>query len=151
MNTKVQNIKLVRTYLLDLIKDLTVEQLNKIPNGYNNNIIWNLGHMAVTQFAICYRPTGQKVPLNENLYLSYKPGSTPLQAIDIEEVESIKEMFISNLEKFEDDLNKAAFENYNAWKTVYGVEIKNIEDALDFITFHEGLHMGYILALKKLV
>ncbi|HWD90430.1 MAG TPA: DinB family protein [Mucilaginibacter sp.] len=43
MNPQIDTLKKVRAVLLEGIKDLTTEQLNKIPQGYNNNIIWNLG------------------------------------------------------------------------------------------------------------
>ncbi|MGB5463369.1 MAG: DinB family protein, partial [Aureibaculum sp.] len=29
--------------------------------------------------------------------------------------------------------------------------LNNIQDAIEFNNFHEGIHLGYILALKKLV
>ena len=47
-------LKLTRQYLLNDIKDLTVEQLNEVPAGFNNNIIWNVAHMLATQQGICY-------------------------------------------------------------------------------------------------
>jgi len=58
MNKGIDGIRRTRTYLLDFIKDLSVEQLNEIPGRLNNNIIWNLGHTLVTQQHLCYIRSG---------------------------------------------------------------------------------------------
>ncbi len=46
MNKDIDYIKKARYYLLDGIKDLSADQLNQIPEGFNNNILWNLAHMV---------------------------------------------------------------------------------------------------------
>lgn len=47
-----------RTAFIKLVDSLTIEQLNKIPDGYNNNIIWNFGHIVVSTQTLCYVRTG---------------------------------------------------------------------------------------------
>jgi hypothetical protein len=59
MNNKIDKIKKIRGLLLEQIADLTNEQLNTIPNGFNNNIIWNLTHSICAQQGICYLRGGQ--------------------------------------------------------------------------------------------
>ena len=43
-----------RELFLDLVNSLSVDQLNKIPEGFNNNIAWNFGHIVITTQALCY-------------------------------------------------------------------------------------------------
>jgi len=43
MDKRIEKIKRFREFLLAQMKGLTTEELNKIPAGYNNNIIWNIG------------------------------------------------------------------------------------------------------------
>jgi hypothetical protein len=43
------------------------------------------------------------------------------------------------------------FASYPPWSTRYGVEITNIDDALQFLLYHEGLHAGIIIAMRKLL
>lgn len=54
MDNRIYKIKKVRQFLIEQIEDLTSEQLNKIPDGFNNNIIWNLAHLICAQQGICY-------------------------------------------------------------------------------------------------
>ena len=49
MNDQIETIRKTRSFLLDYIKELNIEQLNKIPAGFNNNIAWNLGHLVAAQ------------------------------------------------------------------------------------------------------
>ena len=151
MNQQIETIKKVRTFLLEGIKDLTADQLNKIPAGFNNNIIWNLGHLIAAQQGICYKRAGLPTLVSDNFWEKYRSGSKPEGNVSSDEIEKIKEMFLSSLDHLEANYNNQIFGNYIAWTTRYGVEITSIEDALRFVPFHEGLHSGVISTMKKLV
>ncbi|WP_020603707.1 DinB family protein [Spirosoma spitsbergense] len=151
MNREIERLKNTRTYLLDLIKDLSAEQLNEIPLGFNNNIIWNLGHLIVSQQGLCYLRAGLKPIVDEQYFTDYKPQTKPNSPIQADEINTIKTLFLSVLDKLETDYNQSAFSNYGTFTTPYGVEITNIDEAINFILFHEGLHTGYIMAMKRLL
>ena len=38
-----------RIFLNSFIENLPLSELNKVPDGFNNNIIWNIAHVIVTQ------------------------------------------------------------------------------------------------------
>jgi hypothetical protein len=38
-----------------MLAGYTLEQLNKIPEGYNNNLIWNIAHVVVVQQMLVYK------------------------------------------------------------------------------------------------
>jgi hypothetical protein len=137
--------------ILDIIKDYSVEQLNTIPAGFSNNIIWNLGHMIASQQGICYKRAGLDTRISELFFNTYKPGTKPQGFVDASGVEEIKQLLFTTLEQLETDYAAGIFSNYGAFVTRYGVELTNIDDALGFIPFHEGLHIGYIMSLRKLV
>ena len=149
MTKTIEIIKKPRLALLELIKDLTIEQLNIVPPGFNNNIIWNLGHLVAAQQGICYRRAVTDMIVSEDYYNTYGPGSKPERFISEAELEEIKEYFTSTLDRFVVDYNNNVFANYVAWTTRYGVELNNIEDAFKFLPFHEGLHFGYIMAQRR--
>lgn len=145
-----EKVRLTRNYLINLVQDLTVEQLNEVPPGFNNNIIWNLAHLVSSQQGLCYTRSGLPVQMDE--YLSvYKSGTRPEQFIDVLEIDKIKELLISSLDQLQADYARGIFEKYEGFTTRYGASISNITEAINFIPFHEGLHTGYIMALKRLV
>jgi hypothetical protein len=151
MDKQFEIIRKTRTFFLGLVKDLSVDQLNTVPAGFNNNIIWNLGHLIAAQEGICYVRAGMQPRVEEEFFNSYKSGTKPEGKPDEKQINKIKELLFSSLDFLEQDYKKGLWKNYPAWTTRYGVEIKSIEDALNFLSFHEGLHTGYILSIKKLV
>lgn len=94
MNTQIELIKKTRLFLLEGIKDLTAAQLNKIPEGYNNNIVWNLGHIIWAQQGICYLRAALPPSIEEQFIIPYKIGTRPENFIYEEEIKIIKHYFI---------------------------------------------------------
>ena len=77
MKDEIEIIRKIRKYLLESVKDLSIDQLNTTPAGFNNNIAWNLGHMIAAQQGICYVRAGLQPPAGEGFFNTYKPGSKP--------------------------------------------------------------------------
>jgi hypothetical protein len=50
-----------------------------------------------------------------------------------------------------EDYQHGVFKSYKEYPTSYGFELKSIDDAIIFNNVHESLHLGTIMALKKLV
>ena len=148
---RIETILRPRLMVLNILKDFTPEQLNAIPNGFNNNIIWNLGHMVAAQQGICYKRAALPTFITEEFFNAYKSESKPEGFSSEEQIDKIKTLLLSSLDQFEKDYEANIFTNYPTWATRYGVEIRNIDDAIAFLPFHEGLHIGYIMAMRKLV
>lgn len=154
MDKRIEKIKKFRQFLLTQIKGLTAEQLNKIPEGYNNNIIWNLGHLICAEQSICYVRSGQSKTVNDNYFLPYLTNTRPNSFINEQEIEKIKTLFVSSIDDLQTDFDKKIFETYSPSENilkVYGVELKNIGDDLEFLLYHEGFHTGYITSLIRIV
>lgn len=146
-----EKLKSARKFLITLIEDLSIEQLNQTPQGFNNNIIWNLAHVVAVQQAVCYKRSGLQPTVQDKYYTPFLPGTKPDGFVGDTDLQTIKTLLISTLDEFESDYKKSFFTNYTSFVTRYGVALDTIDDALYFLPFHEGLHFGTILALKKLV
>ncbi|MCF8453005.1 MAG: DinB family protein [Pedobacter sp.] len=151
MNSKIDLTRQTRSKALEIISGLSISELNKIPEGFNNNIIWNLGHLIAAQEGIFYLRGKLELNIEQDFFNSFKNGSRPEREIHAEEIEKIRSLLFSSLDQFESDLDKNAFHNYPAWTTSMGIQINSIEDALDFLPFHEGLHLGHIMAYKRII
>lgn len=151
MKEKLDTIKQTRTFLLNALQDLSLEQLNYIPEGFNNNIIWNLGHLIAAQQGVCYLRNGLPARVSEDFFNAYKPGSRPEAPASQETLATIKALAFSTLDDMEKDYRDGMFATYRSWTTRYGVELTNIDEAVHFLLFHEGLHGGVIAALKKIL
>ena len=151
MNKQIEAVHKTRTALLEMIRGLSIDQLNKIPAGFNNNIIWNLAHLVSAQQGICYLRAGLPMIIEKEFFQAYKPDSKPDSFVGEEDLNKIRSLLFSTLDQMEPDLKSGSFNNYRSWTTRYGIDISDIDDALNFLPFHEGIHLGYIMALKHLV
>ncbi|WP_243718087.1 DinB family protein [Pedobacter changchengzhani] len=142
-----------RKAFIKLIDGLTIEQLNKIPEDYNNNIIWNFGHIVVTTQALCYIRTGllqdaSSIEFNE----FYKKDTKPTYTVTADEVEELREMAIQSINKIEADYAAGKFGNVTPFSTsTYGVQMNTVDEILITTIGHDNMHFGYAIALRKLV
>ena len=144
-------LKLSRQYIFKNIETLSVEQLNKIPDGFKNNIVWNIAHLVVTQQLICYKLSGLECDVSEEMIEKFQNGTAPTLAVSQEEFETISAQFLSSPEKLEQDFNKGIFKNYNEYTLSSQLTLNSINDGIVFNTYHEGIHLGIILQLLKLI
>ena len=150
--TVLKYIRRNRELFLELVNSLSTEQLNKIPKGYNNNIIWNLGHIIVSTQGLCYLRSEIKPNISIPFMAKYKKDSKPESFITKEEIDTLKEQLISTINTIEEDVNNNVFEKVAPYATVtYAYEMKTIEEILTCTLAHDSLHFGYALAQRKLV
>lgn len=151
MQHSIENLRKIRIALLKLIEPLSAEELNRIPPGFNNNVIWNLAHVVASQQMICYVRAGMKPFVDEEFIALYKSGTKPEGSISEVNILKIKDLFLQAIDQFAKDSDAGLFPGvaYPAWTTGYGNEILSLDDAINFVMFHEGLHRGYIMAMKR--
>lgn len=140
-----------RQLLLKITENLSMEQLNKIPQGFKNNIAWNIAHLTVTQQLLCYKLSGLNCLVSEEMIAGFQKGTAPNQPISKEEFEVIKAQFLQLPLQLEEDYNKGIFKNYSEYKTSVNITLNSVEDAIMFNSYHEGIHLGIILQLMKFV
>jgi hypothetical protein len=151
MSYNLKILKVSRQNILNLIEPFNLEQLNHIPKGFSNNLIWNFGHMIVTQQLLCYSLSGLEPKIEGDLIDAYRKGSTPSTAVNQEEVDLFKNLAISTVHQLESDLEAGIFQNYKEYPTSFGISLSSIEEAIQFNNVHEGLHLGYAMAIRKLL
>lgn len=131
------------------LKNTTKEELLKIPKGYRNNIWWNIAHVVATQQALMYRLSGLPIKISKELMDKFKKGTVPDGTATDEEIEHVKALLFSTMEEAIEDYEKGLFVSFNEYTTSANVTLKNVDDAIAFNLFHEGLHLGAVLALQK--
>ena len=148
------NIELIRKTnqaFVGVMNGLSIEQLNAIPAGFNNNIIWNFAHTLAVQQAFFYGLSGLPYTIGNEFINQYKKGTKPEKFISETEGANIKNMFANAIDTFEKDYKNGVFENYQPYTTSIGFIISNIDEAIQVASFHDGWHFGYARMLKKLV
>ncbi|WP_308991572.1 DinB family protein [Mariniflexile litorale] len=141
-----------RRFFKKYLENVLLEDLNKIPKGFNNNIIWNIGHIVVTQQLLAYKLSGLQMMIDDKLVGKYRKDSKPEGDVTQSEVDELKALLFSTVEKTKEDYSNGLFENYQEYTvTTTGNTLTNIDEAFQFILFHEGMHLGYVMALLRAI
>ncbi len=140
-----------RGLFISLLSDLSIEQLNEVPAGFNNNIAWNFAHINSVMHAINYSKAGIQGILPKEVVDRFQRGTRPEQFITEAEMNIHKEMAMKLVDEMEKDWNSGLLVSYSPFKTSLGVSIENNLDALIFTGAHDFLHLGYAWALKRLI
>lgn len=144
-------VRQTRANMLGLMQDLSIEQLNAIPPGFRNNLLWNYGHVIVTQQLLCYSLSGLKPIIDKARIESYRKGTAPQGEIDQAEFQALQSLSATALLQFEADYAQGVFQNFKLYPTSYGIELSRIEEAFQFNLAHEALHLGTMMSIRKLV
>lgn len=142
-------IRQTRTRFIDLVDGLSIEELNEIPSGMNNNIAWNFGHIITAQQGLCNGLSGVEQDVPDELTAGFKKGTKPESFISQEEIDELKEYAMSCIDELERGLGENVFVQYKTYTTSYGYTLNNIEDAVRFVMVHDALHLGYAMAIRR--
>ena len=138
-----------RNLVLKELEGLTLDQIHKIPEGFKNNIAWNVAHLVVTQQLLHYKLSGLNCLCPDDLIDDYKKGTVPTKTFTAEEFDEVKDLLMGLPDTLEEDFEAGIFENYREYPTSTGFVVTSIETAIVFNNFHEGIHYGIIRSLKK--
>ena len=150
--TPVTVFQSMRRYLKVQIDGLTEAQLRQIPDGFNNNILWHIGHLVATQQLLHYRRASVPLHIDDTFVDQFKNGTSPRDWQADPDIDPILALFLSLPDKLAQDHADHRFgTTYDGFTTKSGFSLSSIDDAIVFNNFHEGIHTGYVMAMKKLL
>lgn len=140
----------LRGIAFNAIKDLNEGQLLAVPKGFNNSVLWNIGHVYLYDCMFLYAPSGQELPCPEGYEAFFKGGTSPAdwngKTPDVQEVlERCKEMPA----KLASDHKEGKFNGFKELELTPQLTLTSFDSALTFQTMHTGVHLGRINALRK--
>ncbi|MGA9637332.1 DinB family protein [Flavobacterium sp.] len=141
--------RIQRKVIASFIENYNLEQLNTIPAGYSNNLFWNIAHIVVTQQLLVYKLSGLPMHISDELVEKYKKGSSVTAPATAEEVAEVKNLLHNTIDQTEKDFANGIFKTYSDYPTSTGYVIKSALDAMQFNVFHEGIHIGVMMGIRK--
>jgi len=147
-----QYIEATRKAFTNVLDQVTLEQLNKVPQGFLNNIIWNYGHIVVSGLRLAYHTPEVKPDLDIPFFSSYCKGTKPGSPVSVEEINQLKDLAFTSIGQIRKDIENKVFASVTPFTTAtYGVPVRNIEEIMTTIAMHDNYHYGYALAIRKAV
>ena len=143
-----KQFELTRGFFLKDLQDVTPEQESVQPEGFNNTIHWNVGHvLTVTeQFMLGYPQKSNHLPAN---YIElFGNGTRPADWTgDVPSVEVLAGLLREQLGRIKEV--PAELLDRKLPKPFLGLE--TVGELANMALFHESYHLGQIHAMKKLV
>ena len=140
-----------RKVLSQFLESHTLEQLNKVPHGFNNNLIWNIAHIIVVQQMLVYNLSGLPMMVSEDMIAKYKRGTKPESDVAQEEVDAIQSLLFETINRTKADFIEKIFKSYQEFTSMSGFTMRNAEDAMAFNYYHEGMHIGMMMSIRKFI
>ncbi|MGK0220064.1 MAG: hypothetical protein ACI9HE_003571 [Planctomycetota bacterium] len=123
--------------------------IDKIPAGFGNHPLWNLGHLVVTTGLLVYRLSGLDLGMPESMVEDFGKGSDPKTWTATHSWADIKQQLLAQPAQLRKDWDDGLFQEFKRYETSIGIVLENVEQAITYNTFHEGTHLGYALAQRK--
>lgn len=138
-----------RLLLSKFLEKFSLNQLNTVPKGYRNSIFWNVAHIVVTQQLLVYGLSNRPLLVDSELVKTYKKDTKTVHEATEEELALVKTLLFSTIEQTKTDYDNGVFKNYTPYTTSLNVTLSTVDEAIRFNAFHEGIHLGCILAMKN--
>ncbi|WP_336298666.1 MULTISPECIES: DinB family protein [unclassified Robiginitalea] len=138
-----------RKNLLQFMNSYDAAQLNRVPDGFSNNLIWNLGHILAVQQLLVYGLSGQPLHIPQKFVVRYQRDTRPEGPVDEAEISEIREWLERTVPLLDKDLEANRFGTFRPFTNSAGFPVTNLQEAITFNNFHEGLHLGYMLSIRK--
>lgn len=153
----IRNIQFARNYTHTLLDDLQDEDWFCMPDGQISHIAWQVGHLAMAQYALTMIRIRGKEPddaefISNAFFKTFKKGTKPLpDPTAYPSLEEIKTVFdavhaqaMAELpDCSEEELNQPLPEPHAAFNTKLG--------SLYFCANHEMLHAGQIGLIRRMI
>jgi uncharacterized damage-inducible protein DinB len=133
-------------------KEMPLEKLNQIPQGFNNNIIWNLGHIVAVQQLLVYGLSKTPFAVDQFIIDHFKNKTKPERDYTREEVDRVLSSLETSTVQMQKDYNDKKFGVPTAFiSKSLNTTFDTIEEIITFNIFHEGLHTGIIQKYAQLL
>ena len=152
-----ERLQNVRGFTSDFLEGLSDEEWLWQPSGVETHIAWQVGHMAISQYALCLQQVRGTRPedatyLPKRLKKGYGKGSTPLAGPD-------PELPLATLRQAFDDVHRHVYEElggYSEEQLDEPVEqahrmFRTKLGSAEFAVQHDFVHAGQIALLRRLM
>ena len=149
MEQQLQFFQWTRQNVLHLLKNLSEQKICRIPNGFNNNILWNAGHIHWVHQVLVYQLAGISPDFTDSFQAKYSSGNRPTDG-DSADLPLIMDLLDSGTKKTLEDYHAGKFEGYQSISSRYDhvkFTFTAWEDAFQYNNLHEATHYGFMKAL----
>lgn len=149
-----KQLRFIRESTIRQLAELDEEASVIIPQGFNNHIKWNAGHIYVVQEKFAFQLVGEKTAMPGHFAELFAPGTKPadwgeLEPPPMRELIRLLEEQVDRIEYSLPSRLKEAVEP--PYTTSTGFTLSAVEQLLSFCLYHEGMHFHAIKVYNRLL
>ena len=142
-----------RQTVVRILKSIKTEQADTIPPTWKNNARWHAGHLILTPALITFGILREPLPVPDEYRKWFAKGTSPAEwdsGDPIPEYEDLCDDVVPSAGRLFDLIKPHLTQPFlEPYTTSAGVILHSPEEALNFSLFHDGIHLGMLLALKR--
>lgn len=146
-----KTLRTTRWHMVRELDGLSHDQLLAIPEGRDDNILWNVGHLLCSLSRLTYVFSGYPLPIPQAYLSLFGKGTNAVSWESPPDPEEVLQRFLEMPDKIEADYRAGKFGDYKPLTLGGGHTVQSVEEAVAFHCFHEGLHIGMVISLKRML
>jgi uncharacterized damage-inducible protein DinB len=151
-NMAFNQMALFRSRTVKWIEAVDPTIVDVMPTNFINTIHWHIGHILIVQDRLTLRLAGLEIGLPEAYLGWFGNGTKPA---DWQTQPPSVDILLQQLKEQPDRLQKQISGKLEErLATKLAIPFNNMEtlgEALNYSFYHEGIHLGYMMALKRAV
>lgn len=146
-----KTLRTTRWHMVREINGLSNAELLIIPESRDDNILWNIGHLLCSLSRLTYVFSGYPLPIPEPYLTNFGKGTNALGWVSPPDPDEVLRLFLEMPGRIEADYRAGKFVEYKTLTLGGGHTVESVEEAIAFHCFHEGLHIGMVISLKRML
>ena len=149
--TIIQHMETVRGITEQTMKKIPEEVSDIIPEGFNNNIRWNFGHIAFVQEKLVFGILGKEMNIPKEYEQLFGAGTKPSEWIETPpSFTEIAEVLTEQKTRIKDFIPGRLHENLSKpFTNRVGITLYTVGEAFLYSFYHEAIHIETIKRLYK--
>ncbi|MEO7424158.1 MAG: DinB family protein [Fibrobacteria bacterium] len=140
----------LRAFTLKFLMTMEAEEAMRIPEGFRNNLHWQLGHLLYTQDVILFEGCGMPSPFPSAFPGYFGMGTSPRDYDPlIPDWDELLALARRHHRSLPEQVTGHLHQPLPAPRKLMNISMLTAGDTLPFLLAHEGEHLGHIKRLRK--
>ncbi|QHE54016.1 DinB family protein [Pontibacillus sp. HMF3514] len=146
-----QQMHFIRNRTVAALDATTEEMADIMPEGFNNSIRWNLGHIFVAQERLIHGFVQEEPQLPPHYVEWFNANTSPeTWDKDAPTLSELREHLVQQPKRLEDKFKgRLSEKGPQPFKLGEDTVFTTLAEVVSFANWHEGLHQGTITSLKR--
>ena len=148
MNIVAELFVMTRNRMPGLLESVSADDWYTVPDGFSNNLAWNVGHLVFATHALIYARSGLEGHYSMELAKMYGAGTSPADWASKPDSAELLHMLTEQPKQLTTDAASGMFDTLDFTPWAMGDNmISSARMAASYNLHHEGFHMGVVTSL----